>query len=241
MSAARRAISWRKAILLNRSVLLSAWPRLFPWHGADVGPRTLEWHSVRVIDGSAVFRQQSMALAQTRDHASNRSGDRGALVETRHDRNRSVHGGPLTKRRRQRHRRCGRGTTVAVAQNLHIHAAERRIRGGGGKGLAFATATGSRSEPTRVLRCQRPLEGRTRRGAHPRKAAGHRHRRRRTVVFPNSSRRVTGPPSDSRTILALCRQALEDALREEFTTSNSPMNLAKVLRSPGRVAEPVGN
>jgi hypothetical protein len=25
--------------------------------GADVGPRTLEWHSVLVIDESAVFRQ----------------------------------------------------------------------------------------------------------------------------------------------------------------------------------------
>ena len=40
--------------------------------GADIGPRTLEWHSVLVIDESA------MALAQTRDHARNRSANRGA-------------------------------------------------------------------------------------------------------------------------------------------------------------------
>jgi hypothetical protein len=32
MSAARCAVSWRKILLLNRSALLSAWPRHFPRH-----------------------------------------------------------------------------------------------------------------------------------------------------------------------------------------------------------------
>ena len=74
--------------------------------GAAIGPRTLEWHSVLVIDESAVFRQHQWrwnkpAITPAIDRLT--VGLNGA----RHDQNRSVHEirRPADQRLRQRHRR----------------------------------------------------------------------------------------------------------------------------------------
>jgi hypothetical protein len=63
------AISWRKAILLNRSALLSAWPRHFPKHSF------YDLHLLSPIDrASSYWTGESWKRAAQAYHADRRRG-----------------------------------------------------------------------------------------------------------------------------------------------------------------------
>jgi hypothetical protein len=67
MNYATSAASWRKCLLLNRSVLLAVWPLTFPKH---------DFQTLRLIRSPLDWDEEAWARAARAYHADRKSGRR---------------------------------------------------------------------------------------------------------------------------------------------------------------------